>query len=1243
MPSYCCFWCPANDFSERAFGDSCPSCGRAFNTVLRNQPKVIDGYSVKEGVSRGFYGAVYRAMQDSLRRLVVLKVVPKKVYEYFNKDWGKECQEHAVLAEGTPFVAQITDQFEATVSFGKDSLDCYVAVLENIDGLTLESVLASPLKNRLTPRMAAQVAADLFEILHLFRGRHRSHNDLHAGNLIIQRLSPQARRSGAIDANIRAVAIDFGSVLDASQSGDSHHVGDQQHAANIIAALSKAVREHSGGETDMDYRMASALRGLAEHLAPAATSQRIMSIDDARNTINAATRAVDEYWRQPLLLSHYGDAYNAQALESWHVPELWIDPEGKWFKRTIVRGPQVITGMRGCGKTMLLRALHFHARAVESSQAGSYRTLSKRFKKDGFLGIYASCQKLLNPQNQGDRDATPVKLPFERLFVAYLRDAVQVLRHLQDLDDEALTSSIDVALRDALKALELTKAEVGDAGDERRFEEFLIDLEFDLADGKSACRLKTPPTEAFAYLAGVITAAAPALARKYVLFLLDDVSTRYLSSDTVRDVISQLLFQHPRCAFRITTEAQALHRVLFSPGGGAPADSNRDYEEFDLGNEVYRLLQEGSTVENMGFVSEMLRRRGRMFQDALYTVDPKIVLDDVTLEDIANDIASSSATSSARKEVYRGLRALQAVCVGDLGDVVKLYEKILERATIDDLPVSAKKQTTAFLEHSNNLMHILNRRDQYKKSLALAFAQAAGQLLQRSGGGKAASGQRRLRQYTKLYVRVEAGSALDDVTGKLLDLVDAGVFVYDGGVPRTKTRDDDPVLQFKLSYRKILGLASFIGLADRDRFELSGDSLREWLETPKKAKRILVESEARRRVERELQSTPKPIKKKSAPTVRKSPPAPSPRARDGSASITSESYDPRGSKDSPLQLGLKYAHQQSAAMDLSIPALGVQAVSVTLDSLIPRKVDAVILAQGFEERTLVSAERLLNVVRPRLIIMVQYDRNQGKALVSLVRRMKIKSEVVTTLSQMEAKLGKVSSAIIDSSGLSKSYLFVAVRNLLKRLGRVTVVHTLAERYYPSNEDLHRIGVRANKQIPTRVFSRLDKVLSGEVGPYEMIQVHHEMASPERWRALLASASPKNDRLLHILDSRDYDASRILVPPPTTARRCLARAAAELSASVADENVALVEVNTNDIAGALQKSEEIYNELYYVSGANIEIGLTGSKVHAIAFAALAAAARVSAAWYVKPKIYDHARFTTGVGETHCFDLSLTSVI
>jgi hypothetical protein len=95
----------------------------------------------------------------------------------------------------------------------------------------------------------------------------------------------------------------------------------------------------------------------------------------------------------------------------------------------------------------------------------------------------------------------------------------------------------------------------------------------------------------------------------------------------------------------------------------------------------------------------------------------------------------------------------------------------------------------------------------------------------------------------------------------------------------------------------------------------------------------------------------------------------------------------------------------------------------------------------------------------------------------------------------------------------------------------------------------------------------------------------------------------------------------------------------LAASAADSNVGLIEVDTNDIDAALRESEKIYNDLYFGSGANVEIGLTGSKIHAVAFAALAASGRISAAWYVSPKTFDKLRFTVGVGDTRCFELSI----
>ncbi len=1226
MPSLCCFWCPTPDSSPRSPGETCRSCGRAYDYPLNSPPSKIGTYRIVEPVSRGFYSAVYRARQESLQRMVVLKVVPHRVYQAFEKNWAAECQEHAAVAEGTPYVASITEQFDHEVDFSGSALPCHVAVLENIVGPTLQQLLQlrdHALGNlALTPRVAAQIAIDLFEILHLFPRRGRFHNDLHAGNVIIQKLDGHTLRSGTVHSAVRAVAIDLGSVLDSSRSG-TDRLGDQHHIANHLSALAEAVHRRGGLTNDVDNRLAGALRGLAEHLTPAADSQRVMTTDDARGVIQTCIVAVDEPWRQPLALQRFGDAYNAQALESWHVPNLWFDPDDRWFEKTTTRGPQVITGMRGCGKTMLLRALHFHARAVQQSTSAQVVAALT----DDFIGVYASCQKLLNPQ---DHSRSKVSSPFERLFVAYLRDGVQVLRHLRSIAPNTLLASIDLLLRDALQALDLTHETIPETG-EHEFEHFLIDLQFRLADGNSRCRLKMAPAEAFGHLAAVIRSSSSVFANKYVLFLLDDVSTRYLPRDMVQDVISCLLFQHPRCAFRITTEAQALHRVLRSPGGSAPADPNRDYEEFNLGNEVYRLLKAGSTTENVEFIAEILRRRGQQFHEELYRRQPVEVLGDVPLEQIARDIASSSASSPGRKKVYRGLRAIQAVCVGDLGDVVKLYERILQRADRNHLPVPAQQQTDCFLEHSASLMHFLNRRDQHKKGLALAFAQAAGELLQHSARKRRATSRLRLRQYTKLYVRVDAGEEYADVANRLLDLLDAGVFVYDGGVPRTKTRDDDPVLQFKLSYRKILGLASFIGLADRDRFELSGETLRQWLAKPEEARGILVSSEAR---SADDENGLEPVAEMDS-------------ASDDDHGLAKVSVDPLvdrprdrgGERQKKLGGQLLLLPSGTKAADRMVPSLGLRVTPARLEDWRGRSVGAAVIALGFEERTHVSAARLLGSVRPDRVILVEYNSDQGDRVRELLGHLGLSWQVVSTTDDLASAIAAHNRVIVDTSGLSKPFLFVAVRDALRNSAAVGVVHTLAKHYYPRNQDLEQLGFTADATPSAEILGRLQDVLMGEEGPFGLIRVHEASAGPERWRTLLASASPKNDRLLHLLDSRVFDATRILVPTPTTPRRRVAQAAAELAASAAGANVGLVRVDTNDIVGAIEATQRVYSDLYFGCGANVEVGLTGSKIHAVAAAGLAATARVAAAWYVSPRQFDRDRFTQGVANTTCFDLTL----
>ena len=96
-------------------------------------------------------------------------------------------------------------------------------------------------------------------------------------------------------------------------------------------------------------------------------------------------------WRPPAGLQRLNDAYNAQTLHPYFVPKLLVDPEDEWLAAVSTGGPQVITGVRGCGKTMLLRNLEFHARlSAHRDAVGDSESLADLVQRDGYIGLYLS-------------------------------------------------------------------------------------------------------------------------------------------------------------------------------------------------------------------------------------------------------------------------------------------------------------------------------------------------------------------------------------------------------------------------------------------------------------------------------------------------------------------------------------------------------------------------------------------------------------------------------------------------------------------------------------------------------------------------------------------------------------------------------------------------------------------------------------------------------------------------------------
>jgi hypothetical protein len=81
------------------------------------------------------------------------------------------------------------------------------------------------------------------------------------------------------------------------------------------------------------------------------------------------------------------------------------------------------------------------------------------------------------------------------------------------------------------------------------------------------------------------------------------------------------------------------------------------------------------------------------------------------------------------------------------------------------------------------------------------------------------------------------------------------------------------------------------------------------------------------------------------------------------------------------------------------------------------------------------------------------------------------------------------------------------------------------------------------------------------------------------------------------------------------------------------------VSSTDLRENVGFLARLYSELYHQSGYNVEIGLTGSKVCGLAAAILAARWKIAQAWYVKPESFSRDRFTTGVGPSRLYRVSI----
>lgn len=1218
MGKYCCFFDPKYGTEEKELTELCPDCGRPYGFPVENYPENITNgaveYSIIKSLGRGFYGVTYlcKAKKRFKTENTLLKIIPKGLYDFFGKDFEKECSKHSEVAEGTEHIVGIQDAFEAPVQFGNEILDCYIAELEYINGVILDEYIKTD--ENITPSNFAQIAIDLFRLWNELIAKREYHNDLHAGNLIVENLDLTIQRTEAINDRIRVVAIDLNSVTGESLSNaETGRVGDQQYISQHLKNLTTLLKEkytNFDEEADADFRLIETLEKISNIILPKASAVDIPDINELIKMIKAEFNDNLSYspWKKEFTLNRLNEGINAQTIHSCHMPLLLVDPEESWLNKISISGPQIITGMRGCGKTMLLNSLDIHARLFGQGNKETSEEKIKRIEDDQYIGIVTSCRNLVNYKNE-----TYSKM-IDRLVWLYAIQAIRASRHLHDVDNRYVTKDFHRNISEAICILFGIEIPVEKQYSGHTLEKYLCLQTGIVFDESSKLSLKVKPIEAFEILANVIVNISTIWKNKPVFFLLDDASTRYLDQHITSDLLSKLLFISPTCAFKITTELQTFAFNINSPGNIERAQENRDYQIFDLGADVYGKTK--NTRSGKEFIEEILLKRAQYYQS--HPKDkPSEVLGDCSLTSIAEQIVSTRETSADRKVIYHGISALTALCVGDIGDVIFLYDSILMNSG-KTYPVSAKKQTECYQQLCSRRIYNLERKNSKLRDYAKSFAEASYKLLIESKKDiKMERTKRdRLREYNSLYVKVTAGDTTVQ-SQQLRELIDAGIFVFaDGtGTPRTKSADTDPILQFKLAYRKLFGLCNSIGLSNSDRFELSGSQLEEWLRNP--TKEILMknsleitEQEASDEILTEEDKT-QSIKTSSL---------------ERQLSLFDDVMLNDGKKSVMVRQDKQYLENRIFIDTIEISSEG-------------NLFDVGIFALGFEERSLESVKKVLSCCHFKRIILIEYE-EEGKTI-EIEKLVKSHFDSVTKIkyydnNRFDELLIESESFLLDITGMNKPIIFNGIRHGLKNNKTFVIAYTSAQHYYPLESDIAERLDKLDTENELDSFNQLmGDLLTGESSPYEIIPlINQKYDSMSRPYALIGFMSPKNQRIFTLLDNREYDQVQLLVPNGDTNRNRLTQTAAKI-AHANYSNIILDHLDINNPEILLKSLLQIYDNLFIDESMNIDIALTGSKIQTMISAAFSSVCKVSQCWYVKPSKFDVEHFTKGVGETQFY--------
>ncbi len=830
MAEYGCFHCGKGKSTN--LSAKCPECHKPIDVKDDLLRIPFDEYKPIRFLGRGFYGYVL-LVENRISKQFALKVVPETLYDAQDKDFYEEIRKYLLVGQH-PNIAELHNAGDIEIQLNEQKVHLYYLVIEYIpESITFDELARSDLSDTLNSiDMFGGIAIQMCSALAKLEEKNLWHNDLHGGNILIKSRE-ETDYDHDVSVNQIVKIVDFGSAV-FENPGSVKQRTDIGWLGFHLKTLLDKIRQ--AGEHKTPYE---------QHFLSNANKIFFDTFDESPGRRPSPTEIIDRinklrdesqsrFWEPPSLASAFGYTNALGFPNTSYVASLYSD-KFPWIQDIVsAETSLLLTGPRGCGKTMILLNAQLRTILCRRSEDETNEQRMSRLRESNSLGFFISCRLSVHLDIATGGQPEWLNSPKLSILFFNLWYFSEILDTLTWANSEELDVISEQECNDLARQVEQcfeglisrnTQKLYGGLSRLEKTQGRLAELSENIIRGglteeevPAVLSTARPLKKIARYLSENITS----LQGKRVVFLLDDFSYGIVPENTQRALLPLVFCTVPEYVFWVTAHGMSIPMEDLS---GITYQPNREFVEINFGWEyACRTIPQQLTV-CQEYLEDVFQKRFQLANDFVGNNLSQLLGQSdygARLGGHIRELAESNNLSSLN---YHGFDTITRLCTGDISYVIDLVGKILSGSN-NRFPVSKLEQNKQIRAYARQtLLRLLD--DKHGQSL-YDVAKTFGLLSKEKLLGKLV-GKKKQRPAQYLRIELTRSRLLSEECEKLLRrLIWEGVFINGPGTSSSKGETT-----LMLLYRRLLVPAAPTCLSDQDTFSWSPQRLEKFLRNPR--------------------------------------------------------------------------------------------------------------------------------------------------------------------------------------------------------------------------------------------------------------------------------------------------------------------------------------------------------------------------------------------------------------------------